>query len=214
MVLVLANALTLFGVFALNWNVVAVISLFWFENLAIGFWNIFKLALANKDLAGIKDQNGNQVSPKVAQLLKLIVVPFFIVHFGAFCMGHAVFLQVFLFGGTGLSNGFLSSGFDLIYEIVSSDLIWGAIILFGSHGFSFVSNYVGKKEYLQSNVMAQMMRPYSRIFVLHFTIMLMAVLVIYFEKNWMVVPLVLVKTIIDMRMHARQHKNPDKIALF
>jgi hypothetical protein len=81
-----------------------------------------------------------------------------------------------------------------------------ALLLFLSHGVSFLVNYVGRKEYLNTTPMKQMFQPYGRLIILHVTIIIGAFLVIGLGQPVLLVALlVLLKTIVDLFFHLREH---------
>ncbi len=74
--LVLANLVPLAGVLWWGWDLFAVLTLYWAENVVVGAWNVVKMLLArSKGLAG-----------------KLFLTAFFAVHYGLFTLGHGLFL--------------------------------------------------------------------------------------------------------------------------
>ncbi|HEY1154001.1 MAG TPA: DUF6498-containing protein, partial [Pseudolabrys sp.] len=63
--LLIANLLPLYGVVALGWDLISLIMVYWLETGIIGFFAILNIALVTGPMA-------------------LLLVPFFIVHFGGF----------------------------------------------------------------------------------------------------------------------------------
>ncbi|MDL2335992.1 MAG: DUF6498-containing protein, partial [Chloroflexota bacterium] len=81
-----------------------------------------------------------------------------------------------------------------------------ALLLFLSHGISFLFNYVGRKEYLNTTPMKQMFQPYSRLIILHVTIILGSFFVIGLRQPvFLVALLVILKTAVDLFFHLREH---------
>lgn len=167
--IVVANLTTLFGVIFLNWNLFSVLFLYWLESAIIGFYNIFKMVLSPtfpKDFQVLKNYgNGQIIFLKI--LLKIIFIPFFIMHYGLFMLGHLFFIYfvsfssyIFEHGGSFPNETGLSFG---IFIPIS--------MLFLSHGFSFLKNFFVKKEYLKTSVMALMATPYQRIVLMHLTLL-------------------------------------------
>jgi len=77
--LVAANVVPLVGVVLLGWDAAVIVLLYWTENLVIGFYNILKMAMVKAPHSTVQNS-------------KLFVIPFFCLHFGAFCAGHGFFL--------------------------------------------------------------------------------------------------------------------------
>src|SRR4030042_279000 len=80
--LVVANLVPLWGVCFLKWDAFYIILLYWSENLAVGFYNILKIAFA-------------KVPRPIEHLAKLFLIPFFIIHYGGFLAVHGFFILAF-----------------------------------------------------------------------------------------------------------------------
>jgi len=102
--------------------------------------------------------------------LKNFMIPFFILHFGMFMFAHLIFLLLFVpvFFGGGFSISSFIDTFILIGVLFLS--------LFVSHGISYLSNYICKKEYEKADVGTLMFAPYPRIIIMHFTVLVGAAL--------------------------------------
>src|SRR5687768_3492797 len=84
-VLVAANLVPLIGVLFFGWPLLALLTLFWLENVVIGVLNVARMLLAD---------------PRDAALwgAKALLVPFFCFHYGMFTAVHGVFVFS-IFGG-------------------------------------------------------------------------------------------------------------------
>lgn len=227
LIIILANLITILGVLFLQWDAMAIICLYWFENIITGFFNVLKMAFSKakfqisnytkiSDTGSVGIQEFSRKNQEAfSGILKFILIPFFIVHFGGFCVGHAVFLDTFLFGNS-MAFGFTGPAISIFTGVVTTDLIWGALVIFASHLFSFFLNYFGKKEYEKIPLQVLMFQPYSRVFVLHMSIIFMGVFLFQSGNNnvMMVIPFILIKTVVDVRQHIRMHKHPEKLILF
>ena len=81
-----------------------------------------------------------------------------------------------------------------------------AISLFLSHGVSFVTNFLGRREYLAVSPSEQMREPYSRVMVLHATILAGGFLIAILGTPVAALGLLVVlKTAIDVRAHLKEH---------
>jgi hypothetical protein len=207
--LVAANLLTLLGVFLFNWDVFSIIVLFWFENLIIGFWNVFKMAKSDNQYPA--SQQGNT---KPQRMTKFPAIPFFMVHFGGFCLVHGIFLYTTFFEAEMGRTAFETVG-KMFQMLFTSSLVFGAILLFFSHGYSYFVNYIGKKEYALTNVKQLLFQPYGRIVVVHMFIFAAANFLTEqsSEKQILIIPFVVLKTVIDLYGHIKQHKNPNRVSV-
>ena len=83
--LVLANLVPLAGVYLWGWSLTDLLLLYWIENAVVGLYTVLTMLTSWPA--------GQALLPRVAG--KLFFVPFFIVHYGMFWIGHGIFLQTF-----------------------------------------------------------------------------------------------------------------------
>ena len=80
-----------------------------------------------------------------------------------------------------------------------------------SHGVSFFTNFLGRREYLAVTPQQQMGEPYSRVVVLHVTILGGGFLLAILGTPVMALALlVLLKTAIDVRAHLKEHRKAER----
>ena len=145
---------------------------------------------------------------------------FFLVHYGMFWAIHGIFvfaLPHFLSFGRAadcigsppipqlpIDATTCGSPFG---EVVWSNVTLAAVALFLSHGASFFLNYIGKREYLMTSAARQMFAPYSRVVMLHLTIIFGAFLIAFLGAPiGALLVLVVVKTAFDLGLHLREHR--------
>lgn len=180
LLLILANLVPVAGVFFLGWKIGDLMLIFWVESAVIGLFNAFKLF-------------------KIGRWSSLFYVPFFVGHFGGFMAVHLIFVFAL----------FVSPqyGEDLSSTAAAFLALWPAIIsLFISHGYSFMVNFLGKKEYVGRTIKQQMSEPYKRIIVMHLTILFGGFLVMVLSNT--LAPLLLLiglKLFVDLYAHHREH---------
>jgi len=187
--LIAANLVPLAGALLLDWSVFLIIFLFWTENLIIGIFNIIKISLAQ-----------GRESTTAA---KLFSVPFFLIHYGGFCAGHGIFV-ISVFGRW--ANADLKNFHNFIQDIfIEEKAVYAAAALFLSHGLSLIYNYILKGEHKQAAVNKVMMAPYSRIFILHLTIIFGALLVSLLKAPQAgLALLVILKIAVDLSAHVKE----------
>lgn len=198
--LVLVNLLPLAGVLFLDWDVAALVVLYWSENLVLGFYTLLRMLL---------------VSP----LGGLFTGAFFLLHYGGFCAAHGLFIGSFLLGDdfdplSGASWPLFLVFIELLIEVVREVLeyappAWLAAFgaLFFSHGVSFALNFLLGGEREQVNMAKLMAAPYARIVVLHVAIIAGGVGVIALgEPVALLLALVLLKLVMDVGLHLREHR--------
>jgi hypothetical protein len=180
-----ANLVPLAGVLLLGWDLGEVMTLFWAENAVIGFYTLLKLAV-------------------VARWGVLFLGPFFLGHYGGFMAGHFLFIYYLFVRGieaSGPEAGPLAALTDLFVPL------WPALVaLVVSHGISFYSNFLGRKEYVGRKAQEQMAEPYKRIIVLHVTIIFGGWFIMLLRSPVpALVLLIALKTAVDLRAHRREH---------
>jgi hypothetical protein len=185
--LIIANCVPLFGIFLFDWNLFDIMFLYWLESAVIGFYSLLKLI-------------------QLGKILALFLVPFFIFHFGMFMMGHLIFI-FFLFSSPLESRIGLGNFPTLLSLIPLLKTIWVPItILFVSHGVSYVSNFIYKKEYTLHTLKDFMVTPYKRIMLLHVTLIAGGFLMILFQSPKSAAALLIIlKIVIDVRAHIKEH---------
>jgi hypothetical protein len=184
--LIAANLLPLAGVLVFGWDLSEVIVLYWAESAVIAFYTVLKMAMVGK-------------------LAALFEVPFFIGHFGGFMAGHFLFIYAFFVRGIdpfGPEPGVR----EALLEIFNP--LWMSLAgLFFSHGVSFVTNFVGRREYATATVSALMTAPYKRIVVMHLALIFGGWLIMAFKTPiWGLALLVLFKTMLDLSAHRQEHR--------
>ena len=198
-VLILANMVPLYGVVLLGWDAFAVVLLFWFENVVIGFYNILRMLLARPDDVG-------------RWAAKLFLVPFFTFHYGMFTFVHGIFVVVPF--GAGTVESLDNPGVGMFSgALTAAGVTWGAVALFVSHGFSFVWNYVGTGEYRRATLEGLMKQPYARVVVLHLVILASGFLVMALGLPLIgLILLVVLKIGVDLKAHIGEHQKLQPVA--
>jgi len=154
---------------------------------------------------------------------RAMLAVWFVLHYGIFWAVHGIFvfalpnffgfqggecIDVPLQGGLPFDPGFGAAACASPFgEVVWSNVALAALALFVSHGASFFLNYIGKKEYLTTSAMRQMFAPYSRVVMLHLTIIFGAfIIAILGAPIGALLVLVGVKTLFDLNLHLREHR--------
>jgi len=191
--LLAANLVPLVAVLIGQWTLFSVMYLYWVENGIVGGYNVLKMAFV---------QGGGASAGS-----KLVMIPFFILHYGIFWLVHGVFVFV-LFSGAGLRH------FHLVQLALAPPSLWGALgMLLLSHTTSFINNYLGRREYTQVSLEQQMKQPYSRVMILHFVVLTGGFVVMSLGQPLpALVLLIVLKTGFDLRAHLREHGRLEQAA--
>ncbi len=214
--LVAANLLPLWGVCFLKWDAFYIILLYWSENLAVGFYNVLKIAAA-------------EVKHPIEHLAKLFLIPFFIIHYGGFMAGHGFFVLAFAqkaHEGPSVPSisgqswpcflvfiQLLINVIRQMFLIIPSQMKFAILALFVSHGVSFVYNYLLKGEYKTAKPKDLMNQPYARVVVLHIALLAGGVFAMAVGSPLPLLFILIVgKIILDIKMHLREHKKAKPVA--
>lgn len=226
--LVAANAIPIVGVLFLGWSLMTILVLYWIENGIVGLWNLPKIALARgTGLADGPTRAAPPLGPAAEPLgcQKVMLLPFFAVHYGIFWLGHGFFLSflptIAAFGsrfGPGPADPF-GPGTELggpglwvgdvaeVNGVELGGLLLPIAALVVSHGVSFFVNYLGRRENLAVSPERQMVTVYGRVVALHLTILLGGFAALALGGPiWILVVLVIAKTVLDVGFHAREHR--------
>ncbi len=197
--LILANAVPLGGVLFFEWSLFAVLFFYWLETVVVGILNIPKMIMAKGMDEKLKEGLAQLPESKRGAAyiaVRMFTIPFFIVHFGMFVAGHGFFVFS-LYGPSDVG----------LLEVL---LALGTFLC--SHGYSFLKNFVGNQEYLLRSINQQMAQPYKRVVILHIAIVFGAFPLMVFESSLSTVfILILLKTVLDVILHMREHGERKKI---
>jgi hypothetical protein len=151
------NAITVLGVVVFGWPAGNVFILFWVENAVIGAWNAVRILTARGDGRGERAPtitiNGRPTAGK-----PITLALFFCVHYGLFCLVHAVFTG-FVAYTLGVEASFVFLGLPIVLIVIRYTVevysVW-----FGAGQRDVVSPAKA------------MLQPYPRIIVLHVTVLI------------------------------------------
>ena len=182
--LLLANGITTILAVTQNWNLLALMWVYWFQNLVIGFFH-YRRILGLVEFYSTKGFTIDHRPVESTEEGKYRVARFFLGHYGFAHFCYFVVLVVFSQSG-GLSP------LDLIYIIPT------ALLFLGNHIYSYRYNkprVIGKQ-----NLFTMMKYPYARVVPMHLTIIL------GFAFDWGLLLFLLLKTLADVIMHVVEHR--------
>jgi hypothetical protein len=183
--LIAANLVPIFGVLVLGWNLSDVMVLYWAESAVVGFWSVAKLVVVEKWAA-------------------LVTAPYFVGGFGGFMSCHFLFIYYFFVRGLDAA-GPEPFVWDALLDLFVP-LRLALALLFISHGVSFFTNFLGRGEYLDTDRKRLMSEPYTRIFVMHLTIIFGGFVTMLLRAPAAgVILLIALKTAADLLGHRKQH---------
>ncbi len=196
--LIVGNLLPLAGVVFWGWRTYDLMVLYWLENGVVGLFTIAKMVTSRPAGGG-------------GAWSSIVLVPFFLVHYGMFWFVHGTFVGV-LFGGGLIGDGAFGAGPAPGPEPAFGLPAWPGYLtvpllaLFVSHGVSFVTNYLGRGEDRALTPRELMAQPYGRVVLLHVTILVGGFAALMLGGSVVaLVLLVALKTAVDVRAHLREH---------
>jgi hypothetical protein len=190
--LLIANLIPLFGVLFGGWNVFAILALYWWENVVIGVLNILKMKKAQGHLITNMSMTNNGKPVVGEQAQRTFLLSFFALHYGIFTFVHGVFIAIFFF----------SQHLPFVGVAVS------ALSLTLSHFMSYLTNFIGNKEYLRVSPDQLFWQPYKRIIVVHVVTIIGGVFAFgQSDPKPLMLLMVGLKIIVDLISHLAEHRN-------
>jgi hypothetical protein len=202
--LIAANLVPLAGVLLLGWDLATLVAIYWAENGVVGIYAVGRILTA-----GAGSTAPGAAPPGQSLAARLVLVPFFLVHYGLFWVVHGVFVWM------ALPTLFASFGSAAPPGVVvlhpdGTVVLFAACALLVSHGASFVLNWILGGESATSNPAVEMHAPYSRVIVLHVTIVLGAFAVAFVGAPvGALVVMVVLKTTVDLSAHLRERRRAE-----
>ena len=192
--LVTVNLIPVAGLVFFGWSVFDVFFLYWLESAILGFFGILKMIVIGMHLGGVWKSS------------LFFSVPFFLVHYGGFMLGHLIFI-IILFNGQGENLSLSYSAAASIVQQTFTRVSIAFLSMFVSHAFSFVNNFLKQREYFNSDPQRFKSLPYGRIAVMHLSVFL-ALFVTIFLKIPVLAPALIIctKVVTDLRAHRREHR--------
>jgi hypothetical protein len=194
--LVLSNLYALYAVLSSGADIETVLFIFWIESGIIAFYTALKMIASVRNWASL--------------LVLVFVVPMTAGHFGAFMTAHLFFISVITSEIAGVSSndpfGIFIGRFVYDGMLVLSVLV-PVIVLFISHGVSFAINYIGRGEYLTTDIIKLSASPYRRVIVMHVTLLIGGGLGLILGGGMVTIAfLILLKTATDLHAHINERK--------
>jgi len=180
------NLATIYFAVAEGWSLMEIILVYWFQSVAIGFFNVIRiLQLKEFTTEGFKI---NGVQPKPTTATKITTAVFFLVHYGTFHFVYLIFI---------ISGALTASEISIFLNLQWGSVALACAVFFINHAVSYYYNKSGDAKIL--NIGSLMFYPYARILPMHFTIILGAVF------GNVLIGFLILKTIADVIMHKVEH---------
>lgn len=217
--IVSSNSIPVIGVIYLNWNPYMILLIYWGESLIIGIFNILKMMISGAIQDGKFSPSGFAAGTGSSV--------FFTVHYGTFMFIHGVFIVIFMLIAISedlsgsetmdallIADEILAPGEMTAIEFLESEFA-AVAALFISHLVSFYLYFLKTGEYNYTIADNYMTKPYKRIIVMHFTIILGAVALFIsgFKSVIFIIIWIGLKILLDLKMQINEIKNYRRILL-
>jgi hypothetical protein len=213
--LIITNLIPLAGVLWLGWDLLLILALYWAENGVVGVINVLKILMAQGTGTANAPFSRLTINGRpAANLSRVGTAGFFTMHYGLFWVVHGLFVFTFvpaMAGAQFYGPDGVPIGEPMDVPLATLDvplLVAGVVGLAISHGVSFWTNYLGRGEYRTLSPAQLMTQPYSRLVIMHVTIVAGAFVSIFLGTPLgSLLVLVVLKTALDLAFHLRQHRD-------
>lgn len=198
--LVGANCLPLGGVLFLGWDIPTVLFVYWLESMIIWLFSAIKLFMAGYK-SGVMIYGAMMFTITYPILLYVFLL--------------VIRATVMMMSGdtiTAANNPYNSSIIDQVIYLFtnfSGSIILSMISLLASHTYSFLTNFLGKKEYKSDRHQTfndLMYAPYKRVVAMYVTLLGGSILAAIFSApQAFIIVLVVMKIIADLLAHMVEH---------
>lgn len=193
-----ANLVPAACVFLFGWSAGILILLYWIETIVIGLFHALKLLVTG--LA--QGRSGLYVS--------VFLTPFFIVHYGLFCLGHGVFALLYL--TVERAGGWTAGGFETLaadtpaFLLAQDGFVISLGVMVALQAIDF-GRWLLARGWRGADGRALMVEPYGRIITLHVTLLATAfVMAALGSPKLGAVLLAIFKTLFEGAMAGRKAK--------
>jgi len=185
LLLIAANLVPIFGVLFFEWDLGATMILYWAETAIILVYSIVKNVVAN-GVAGA--------------ILSIFVTA----HASAFMVMHFLFIWVIFVEPTSSDSALANPSSAIVFAYLAA--LWPALLaLFISHGYSLKTNFLDTHD-SQDDKEQQSEPFYSRIFMMHLTLIIGGGLSFILGQGYLALCLlILMKIVVDVRAHINHH---------
>ena len=152
--IVALNLLPIAGVIFWDWRVFDIIFLYWIENLIIGAFSALRMV-------------ARPYRHPIDWIFPLLLTPFFVLHYGAFCWGHGLFV-ISMFSEPGAPDMSISAAVFAALE--DNSMLIAVLALMALQAIDWLRD-TARHGLGADGVRELMVAPYRRIMVLHLTIL-------------------------------------------
>ena len=184
--LIAANLVPVIGMLWPGWALADLILLYWAESAIVGFYAVFKIVVVGRRKA-------------------VFAIPIFFTYFGSFMAVHLWFVYMGFVRGESLET--LGESLTTVVAIFR-DLKIALAALLASHGVSFYTNFIRRREYRGRSLIQRVVEPYKRVVVMQLAVFLWGFLTMQLGSPIIaLVILIVLKIVVDIRAHSNERTN-------
>ncbi len=189
---IVTNLVPVFGAWFLNWSAIEVFTVYALETLITGVLTVIKLAVTFLGGSPRNEQSGKPVSFATG----LFFILFFIAHFGLFAL-----VQTAIFSATA---GIAPAGTGLFYfffhwyDYLDTPVTWMLLAYIVSYILRDLFPFFRRREYRTASPAQIMFRPYGRIIIQQFTVILGSMFLVFGLGKIFILVFALVKIFIEV----------------
>jgi hypothetical protein len=154
LLIVALNILPIGGVLFWDWRVFDIVFLYWIENLIIGAFSTLRMV-------------ARPYQHPLDLIFPALMAPFFVMHYGAFCWGHGLFV-LSMFSEPGAPN--LPMSTSVFNALSDNTMLFAMLALMALQAADWIRDTI-RHGLGADGIRELMMAPYRRIVVLHLTIL-------------------------------------------
>lgn len=207
--LILSNVLLFCLAVYYELSLLDILLMFWGETVVIAFFNFFKMLLTNRmpkiDKNALKSEKINEEMLVNAGKFMLGIFKYFLIIWSSILLAGFCFMSlaliVILFGDESIRNSREFPAQEL------SSFLLGTCITFVSHGVSFFTNFIRKKEYERLKLRSLIFAPFRRILLVWLAAIAGALILLALKNNsvYLLIPYFLGRLFFDLRQHYKEH---------
>lgn len=204
--ILIGNLIPIFGVIFLGWDAAQILLLYWCENVIIGVLTLPRLLTA-QGVKAYPPAGPGEIQIRLDGLAgKLFLTVFFIVHYGIFCAVHGLFTVLLAGGSSANPVGLISAtAQDRTFQIAIAAIVLVQLVV-------LVREWWLSGLFRRSDPGTEMFRPYSRILVLHMTVIIGAWgMMTIGASTWAILVLCAFKTIAEWITQPRTLPEADRV---
>lgn len=194
--MITVNVIPAIGVIFLGWNGAFILIVYWTETAIIGFFNVLRILIS-----GFLYRSGTGTDPAI-RVQGVVYSMFFPAHYGGFMFVHLLFLSILFFPDIPNEGDLFAMTTGVLLKVFLAQGFIASVAFIGLyHAWIFLRYFIMGKAYRSHQPSEFMVKPYGRIIVMQFSIILGGIAaMITGWSSGVVILWVVFKTLLDLRL--------------